>query len=340
LRIAPLKKPLFTREGEKMKKIREITIVLWLILSLFSVLVIVKVPEVEAELNAPSWNPNGYYETPNADWTIEFDDDIKYNDTKIVVNADLIIEDGGKLTLDNVTLQMNETASDNGDEIRVEHLVTAGELVVINGSTITTDPITAAQSPDPYEFRIDGAALIENSTVEKMKDLSGTDADGIQVYSDDVKIINSTIHFSEGNGVYVDNGEVSITNSTITNNNYSGLLIYQSSNNNIIGNNISSNNETGIYLDHSSYVNIIKNIIFENGINGRLHKLDGIHIESSSNNNIIGNNISSNNECGIDIYTSSNNNKIKNNTIWSNYYNGIHLVYSDGNNISGNNVSS
>jgi len=141
-----------------MRKVREITTVSLMVISLFSVLVIVNVPDVKAEQNGPLWNSAGYYETPNFDWIIESGDDIKYNDTKIVVNADLIIEDDGKLTLDNVTLQMNETASDNGNKIRVEHMVTAGELIVINGSIITTDPITPAQSPDPYEFRIDGAA--------------------------------------------------------------------------------------------------------------------------------------------------------------------------------------
>jgi hypothetical protein len=144
-----------------MRKIREITIVLWLILSLFSVLVIVNVPEVKAELYRPIWNPNGYWETPNADWKIELNDDKLYENKKIVVNGDLIIEDGGKLTLSNVTLQMNATTSDAGDKIQVNG---DGVFNVINGSTITTDPITPAQSPDPYEFRIDGTALIENST--------------------------------------------------------------------------------------------------------------------------------------------------------------------------------
>jgi hypothetical protein len=186
------------------RKIREITMVLLMVISLFSVLVIVNVTEVKAELNPPQWNSNGYWETPNAAWTIQDSDNISYENTKIVVNGNLKVEAYGKLTLSNVTLQMNDTTGDFGEKIQVDAY---GELNIINGSTITTDPITAAQSPDPYEFRIDGTALIENSTIEKMKDRSG-DADGIRVYSDDVEIINSIIRLSEGNGVYVDNGDI------------------------------------------------------------------------------------------------------------------------------------
>jgi parallel beta-helix repeat protein len=217
-----------------MKKLREITIVLWLILSLFSVLVIVNIPAVKAT-GDPQDTGNGYWETPHADWVIQSWEVKSHENKKIVVNGDLLVY--GKLTLSNVTLQMNETTDDKGWNITVDD---DGELNVINGSVITTDPITAAQSPDPYEFRIDGTALIENSTVEKMKGLSSLE-DGIRIYSDDVVIRNSTIQLSYGNGVYVENGEVIITNSEIIDNTDFGVYLLSSSNNSFIGNNISNN---------------------------------------------------------------------------------------------------
>jgi parallel beta-helix repeat protein len=358
-----------------MKKISEIIIVLWLILSLFSVLVTMNALVVKAT-NDPQWNPNGYYETPNDDWIIESIDVITWENAEIVVNGDLLID--GKLTLSNVTLQMNKTIDEKGWNITVDE---DGEFNVINGSTITTDPITAAQSPDPYEFRIDGTALIENSTVEKMKDIPDTPADGIQIYSEDVEIANSTIRLGYGSGVWVDNGMVSITNSNIINNihtgiilnsssnnliasssvlnNYAGIRLSKSSNNNIIGNDVFSNSPSyGIIFEISSYNNITGNTISLNGD-------EGIYFIQSSNNNIIDNTISSNsgffggiwlreynynnkimgnnisnNNYGIYIDSDSSNNNITGNTISSNNLEGIFSLFSLNNNIIGNNITS
>ena len=256
------------------------------------------------------------------DW--EINSPWSYSDDIFILYGDLRILDGGTLTLDNCTIEMAKQDPEEGWNITVAE---GGTFNLLNNSLITTN----STSPDPYKFRIDGTALIENSTVEEMKDLSGP-YDGIQIYSDDVEISNSTIRNGSGNGVYVETGTVSITNSSIIDNNWVCVQIAYSSNNNIIGNHI-SNNWRGISLGYSSYNNINNNNVSSND-------RDGIALYyTCSNNNITNNNVSNNSYAGIYFYGSSNNNNITGNNVSSNNWYGIYLWSTSNNKISNNNVS-
>jgi len=83
-----------------------------------------------------------------------------------------------------------------------------------------------------------------------------------------------------------------------------GIILDNSSNNEIIENNASLNAGCGIGLYSSN-----NNTIIDNTANSNY--MDGIHLSYSSNNTITGNNMSSNN-CGIYVYHSSNNTVIDN----------------------------
>jgi parallel beta-helix repeat protein len=243
---------------------------------------------------------------------------------------------------------MNATTSDAGDYIHVE---SGGELNVINGSTITTDPITPAQSPDPYEFRIDGTALINNSIVEKMDDLSG-ESDGIQIYSSDVTITNSTVRLSEGNGLYIYNAQPTIKHCDIIDNSHHGVYIESTDNCIFENNNVSSNDYGGIYLDNSDYNTIANSSIEANGGSDYIWrgiKMGyGIILEYSDNTIIINNSVSNTIRAllprgycmGIVSYHSSNSN-MENNTINSNLY-GVGILcdrYSTSNLINNNTIN-
>ncbi|MCK4482429.1 right-handed parallel beta-helix repeat-containing protein, partial [Candidatus Bathyarchaeota archaeon] len=65
----------------------------------------------------------------------------------------------------------------------------------------------------------------------------------------------------------------------------------------------------------------------------------GIYLDSSSNNSISGNNVTSNNDDGIRL-SSSSNNSITGNNVRANNWQGIRLIASSNNSISGNNVTS
>ena len=129
--------------------------------------------------------------------------------------------------------------------------------------------------------------------------------------------INDSI---EGDTVYVYNGTY-----------YENLIINKSID--LIG----KDRETTkiVEKDYGNVITLIANWVNVSGFtisNG----CNGIKIESSSNNNIINNNISTGNWIGIKIESSSNN-RITNNTISSNNYWGV-LLESSNNNIIENNL--
>jgi len=115
---------------------------------------------------------------------------------------------------------------------------------------------------------------------------------------------------------------------------YSGIRLYGSSNNTVIGNYVSSSGEKGITLSYSCY----NNTLIGNNIS---NNWDGITLWISSNNTITGNNIHSNKDAGIDLNTHCKNNTLSDNVITSNLHHGIWLDLDCTNNtITGNDISS
>jgi parallel beta-helix repeat protein len=118
-------------------------------------------------------------------------------------------------------------------------------------------------------------------------------------------------------------------NTTIINGSGSGEVVYVSEDwVNITGFTIIQGN-TGIYMT-SSNNNIIGNDIL-------WHDWDGISLWSSSNNNVIANNISNATNYGIGISSSSNNNAITGNNVLENGL-GIKIDGSNSNNVKDNDV--
>ncbi len=111
-----------------------------------------------------------------------------------------------------------------------------------------------------------------------------------------------------------------ITKNNITNN-YSGIAIWASSDNNISGNDI-ANNWEGIGLIHSS-----NNSLYGNNVAANSYR--GITVRDSSNNKIYDNKIEANSDYGIELSDSSNN-KIYGNRI-TNSWDGIWLLRSSNN---------
>ncbi|NIV10108.1 MAG: copper ABC transporter substrate-binding protein, partial [Aliifodinibius sp.] len=97
--------------------------------------------------------------------------------------------------------------------------------------------------------------------------------------------------------------------------NNKGILIEDSLNNHICGNNITEEdkrtNRIGVHLINSSGNNISENSI------EKCYK-NGIELWKSSNNTISGNTINQNNNTGVDLYDSSGNNISENRKITEN----------------------
>ena len=150
-------------------------------------------------------------------------------------------------------------------------------------------------------------------------------------------------------GIYLNASYCSVSDNNCSNN-YYGISIKDSSNNNLSNNNCSLNNEDGIYFSGSSDNTLSNNNCSSNnwrGIQLRnssdnalsnnicLNNLDGIHLRISRNNTLSNNNCSSNNDYGIEFYKLSDNNIMSNNTCSNNL---IGISLSGNNNIISNNI--
>ncbi len=126
-------------------------------------------------------------------------------------------------------------------------------------------------------------------------------------------------------------------NNTIQGNNVTantgfGIALWNYSNyNTISGNNVAANSADGIGLDLSSY-----NTIHNNTVTG--HYQDGIVLDAYSDHNQISQNEVVNNGFGIELYDSANNTLSQNN-ITGNGNHGVMLYYSSYNNVSENNAA-
>jgi len=163
----------------------------------------------------------------------------------------------------------------------------------------------------------------ENILVDKSISLIGEDrnftfidgsgsGDVIFISSDYITISgfiiqNGGLEFPNG-GIHTRSNYSTISGNNIENNFY-GVVMFFSDNNDIISNNVIDNNQCGIYL------------------------------EASSNNNILGNFINSQPFNGVGLWNSSNDNIISENTIINNKYSGIRMLETFGNNITKNMIS-
>lgn len=133
-------------------------------------------------------------------------------------------------------------------------------------------------------------------------------------------------------GIYLYGVCESIISNNKLSNNYQGIALEASSNNNILSNNTANSNEWGgIFLSLSS-----NNILINNTANS--NEWDGIFLSFSSNSILIDNIANANNDDGIDL-SGATNNILSNNTANSNTDNGFLLSYSSNNTLINNTAS-
>jgi parallel beta-helix repeat protein len=238
-------------------------------------------------------------------------------------NGDVVIEEGGILVLDNVTIIMNSS------DIGLFWNISKGGELIMNYCNIS-----AHDDLFPYYFIINGKATLNGSifsgmgTGESSPGWWHLDSSGIQIYSDDVKISNCTIKNNEI-GIYCGNSASWIYNNTIINNSVVGIECYNS-NATISHNKLISNKWYGIYVRSPYYSWDSEPIIENNSISESSTGIQVFHSKASISNNTIFNNTD-----GIDCYESQIlifNNEILNNN------NGISGQYSIFNFIENNSI--
>lgn len=212
--------------------------------------------------------------------------------------GNLTIKNGGKLVLEDVSLELQSSASKQFNII----VEPGGELVMRNSSTFNKFNSTSA----PYGFKIKGNATIYNSWINYTR--SGIVVEG----SDNTLIDNCRIPQSkDGYGVTTSYASPVITNNTITTNTY-GIYLYESATPYIYNNEITNTN-VGVYASSKSSGTILYNDIHLNGGNG-------IQLESSSP--LVKNNFLYENG-GNGLFVNNSNSYIFANSIYENDFNGI-----------------
>ena len=143
---------------------------------------------------------------------------------------------------------------------------------------------------------------------------------------------NITNSSSSSSGVLLDRAEnVTVKNSNVYNN-YQGIYLDYTDNNNISNNHLHSNSEYGVELNDANNNIIENNLVEENS--------DAIYVGYSEDNNFSENTVKNNSEDGFFLEYSYHN-SITNNTITENddYGYGVNLDGSDHNTIANNNLT-
>jgi len=268
----------------------------------------------------------------DGDWVVTGTE--SYYDEVFVLNGNLIVEDGGNLTLSKVTLKMNCTHTRQ----YIIEVKQGGIFCALDDSIITSfDP----EKEYSFIVRQGSTFRMDNCALHHVG--SGYDAKGLTIFSEDAVVENCLISYNthgvvcgsgavvrnnnmtrNDGGVVVEGGGInpSIYNNYISWNNGSGISIGDSTAT-IYNNTIASNSGAGINSHDNANPTIRNNVIKENQI--------GIFCVFNSSPTISDNMIAENLEQGIGchLYSSP---TIANNTITLNLgpMGGLHCTeYSD-----------
>ncbi len=195
-----------------------------------------------------------------------------------------------------------------------------------SNSTITGNDLNSNACESTYE----DIALTRSSNNTIMDNTLSSSPCGIYVELSSNNIIsNNVVSMTTIWCIIIDESSNNIVKYNHVFNNKVGITLIETATNNTVTGNDVTNNEFGVFVVLSaSKTTITNNKILSN-------KNDGILIWESSDNNVLGNNISGN-DYGLRIGLSSNN-KIKGNIVSNNNY-GIYLESASDNNITKNDI--
>ncbi|MGA1866628.1 MAG: right-handed parallel beta-helix repeat-containing protein [Thermoplasmatota archaeon] len=228
---------------------------------------------VSAEKNPPVPGSGGMYETPG-DWVIENGDDIFWDHKMVLLNGNLTVETGGRLSLDNIQLKFNCTESGE-----------YGLTVMSGGYLRVVDSVINSMDPAKnYRMVLSGSVLFETVSV------SGVYGDpedpweyGIELRSSNIQILNSTFYRCMGDALNVESSSPLIKGNYFYEN--MGAAIYTNGTSSpLISGNQVYRQSFGIISGYYSSPTIEKNSIHDIGNNGII--LNGFMYPRVSNNTI------------------------------------------------------
>ena len=250
----------------------------------------------------------------SGDWIVTGTE--SYSDQTIVLNGNLIVENGGNLTFRKVTLKMNCTYD---AQYRIE-VRGGGKFYVLDGSVIT-----AVDHEKEFLFDVHGGTIFRMNSSELHECGIEDGGSGLSIsYGEEVVIENSLLS-NNWYAITCSNCNPVIRNNNISWNKFEAVLL-DHSNGTIEANHI-ENNGAGIRGDNYCSPVVRGNTVVKNGI--------GIHFYNNCSPIIQNNTLTANENC---IMCVNSNPTIQSNDITANNNSGISLFNSNPT-IQNNNIS-
>ena len=257
----------------------------------------------------------------------------------ITLNGDLIVKNGGRLTLRNVTLTI-----DNSYTGQYGISAEPGSSISIYDSSLSSSNLEYK-----FTFEVEDAVFVMMNSGLRGGGYSTSVLEGS--FGMSVLTIRNcqNVIFENNRMEYINSGAIllsDVRNSVIRNNNittwgeqndpYPGGLFLYNSGNNTITNNVITGVYTGMIFFDDSSGNYVDNNELSPGTAGHLGQ--GITLDSSNNNVFVNNKIHGPTGCTAFRVLASNNNLIENNSIWDMRF-GIIIAGASGNIVANNDIS-
>ena len=233
--------------------------------------------------------------------------------------ATIWVPEGGNQTIQQAVYNAND-----GDTIIVRDGTYTENVEVMNKQNLTIRSQNGSEN----------CIVTANNTNESVFHLYSLWGELTRVNISGFTIQNATGQFDAG--IYLTGAEHCTISDNIVTNNYRGIrLVYSSNNNTIMNNSVLYNYDSGIDIgDAYNELQSNNNTLTNNTVSFTTNSV-GIRLEDSHNNTLTNNNANENNGTGIDL-SHSNNNTITNNTANANDVAGIYLDDSQDNDFIGN----
>jgi parallel beta-helix repeat protein len=232
------------------------------------------------------------------------------------------------------TIQEGIIDANEGDTINVrdgtytENIDVTKSHLTIKSENGFANCFVQAANPNDHIFEITADNVNINGFT--LKNATGSWKAGIYLASDHNTISNNSA-LNNYNGIYLSSSNNNqLTDNIANTNNNCGILLRNESNSNILTNNTANfNTNFGIFLYPASH-----NILTNNTANS--NEWNGMHLDYSNNNLLISNIANSNRKDGISVNYPSSNNTLINNTANTNNRDGFHLWSSSSNKLMSN----
>ncbi|MHA2251361.1 MAG: right-handed parallel beta-helix repeat-containing protein [Candidatus Kariarchaeaceae archaeon] len=286
--------------------------------------------------------------TDDSDFSAQgFDGAGTVDDPYLIAGLDIAIGSGNLIEIWNTTANFcvrdntlnGFTTSGHGIFVvnGTQGIIERNQVLNIGNNGIRVDNSTVMSIKDNYVHTTVGSGIVlafnSIDITISGNEIASSEFNGINVVlgSSNVTITDNNIHDNVLDGIHFEESHFNFIENNHFSNCNTGILLLNSSSNEILGNTVMQSVNGGIALQAASNYNLVSNnTSFNNG-------LSGIYVGSSSDNVISTNQVYANGHSGIYLFLSTQNQVVEN-FAFSNSVKGVGLETSTANELIGNTV--